>query len=266
MTETSTEQKRVVSRDGTDIGVSITGYGRPLVVSPGALCAARDWQPLAETLVDDLMTYAIDRRGRASSGDNALHTIEREREDIAAVLKLAGPAAVLLGHSYGGLIALEQAVRNPPTALILYEPPIPLDGPIGGEALPEFERAVQEEDLDGALAFGLKKFLRLPESAINDFRRTPVWPVRASMVSTWAREVRAMDTFDADLTRFAGLHSPTLLIIGELSPPWLTETSRQLNLVLPNSRIVEIPREAHDAFLTDPEAMAALIRSFADAL
>ncbi|CAM5743874.1 hypothetical protein SALBM311S_12128 [Streptomyces alboniger] len=81
------------------------------------------------------------------------------------------------------------------------------------------EEAVQAGDLDQALALGLRNFLKFPDEAIEEFRQTPFSrPCRASMTPTWAREMRAMDSFGDDLTRFTTLNIPTLLVIGELSP------------------------------------------------
>jgi pimeloyl-ACP methyl ester carboxylesterase len=260
-TDTRSHQAHVTSADSTRIAVTVTGQGRPLVVSPGALCAAPDWQLLANALAPQMTTY--DRRGHGASGDSGAFSIQREQEDIAAVLDLAGPEAILLGHSYGGLITLGVALARPLAGLILYEPPLPLSGPVGGDALVPFEQAVRDGDLDLALMLGLQHFLKLPEHAIEEFRHAPVWPVRASMTPTWAREIRAMDAFGDDLDRFAMMETPTLLVIGELSPPWLTGTSRELQRAIPNGRIVEIAGHAHDAYLTDPDMMASAILPFA---
>lgn len=262
MTHTQPRQTHVTSADGTKIAVTVTGQGRPLVVSPGALNAAQDWQLLADELAPHLTTFAVDRRGHGASGDAPGHGIEREQEDIAAVLDLAGPEAVLLGHSYGGLVTLGLALQRPPAALVLYEPPVPLHGPVGGDAIAPFERAVEDGDLDRALTLGVRNFLKMPEEAIEEFRHSPVWCVRASMTPTWAREVRAIDTFGDGLDRFARLDTPTLLVVGELSPPALTDTSRRLHDTLPNSRVIEIPGHAHEAYLTAPAAVAEAILSF----
>ena len=262
MTDAQHRQTFVASADGTKIAVAVTGRGRPLVVSPGALNAAQDWQPLADVLAPHLTTYAVDRRGHGSSGDTLDHSIEREQEDIAAVLDLAGPDAILLGHSYGGLVTLGLALRRLPAAFVLYEPPVPLHGPIGGHAIAPFEEAVAKGDLDRALMLGTRNFLQMPEEAIDEFRRSPVWSLRASMTPTWAREVRAIDAFGDDLDRFTGLTTPTLLVTGELSPPVLLDISRRLDEALPNSRLVQIPGHAHEAYLTAPEALAEEILAF----
>jgi pimeloyl-ACP methyl ester carboxylesterase len=265
MTDTGIRQTYVTSADGTKIAVTITGQGRPLVVSPGSLAAAEDWQLLANVLAEQVTTYAVDRRGHGSSADNADFSIEREQEDIAAVLDLAGPDAILLGHSYGGLITLGLALKQPLAGLILYEPPLPLNGPVAGVNLPPYEQAVQSGDLDLALTIGLRHFVKLPAEAVEAFRygAPTLWSARASMTPSWIRELRAIDAFGDDLERFAALDIPTLLVIGELSPLWLTDTSRRLQQALPTSRIVEIPGQAHDAHVIDPEAMAQAILHFA---
>lgn len=262
MTNKRPRQTHVISADGTKIAVTVTGEGRPLVISPGALNAAQDWQLFADTLAPHLTTYTVDRRGHGASGDGPEFSIEREQDDIAAVLDLAGPDAILLGHSYGGLVTLGLALLRPLAGFVLYEPPVPLHGPVGGDAIAPFEQAVAEADLDGALTLGTRNFLRMSEAAIEEFRRSPVWSVRASMTPTWAREVRAIDAFGDDLDRFAAITAPTLLVTGELSPPPLTETSRCLCQVLPHSRIIEIPGHAHEAYLTAPEALAEAILAF----
>jgi pimeloyl-ACP methyl ester carboxylesterase len=252
----------VTSADGTDIAVTVTGQGRPLVVSPGSLESAMFWQLTANVLAPALTTYAVDRRGHGASGDNPSHSIEREQEDIAAVLELAGPDAVLLGHSYGGLVTLGLALSRPPAALILYEPPIPLDGPVGGDAIAAFDGAVAKGDLDEALTIGLRYFVRMPEPVIEGMRQDPVWPVLASMTPTWTREVQAIDQFGHDLDRLSGLDIPVLLITGELSPFWLADVSRRLQRALPSATLVEIPGHAHVAHGTAPEEMAELILAF----
>jgi pimeloyl-ACP methyl ester carboxylesterase len=258
----SSRHLHVTSADGTDISVTVTGQGRPLVVSHGSLESAQFWQVLADALAPTLTTYAVDRRGHGASGDNPAFSIEREQEDISAVLELAGPDAMLLGHSYGGLVTLGVALNQPPAALILYEPPLPLDGPVGGTAIQLYEKALQQHDLDLALTVGLQHFVKMPDAVIDAMRQEPVWPALASMTPTWTREVRAIDDFGADLDRFAALDIPTLLIVGGFSPPWLTENSRRLQRVIPNADLVEIPGHAHVAHNTAPAEMAEAILAF----
>ncbi|MGW3652049.1 alpha/beta fold hydrolase [Streptomyces sp. NBC_00280] len=83
------------------------------------------------------------------------------------------------------------------------------------------------------------------------------------MTPAWVREIRAVDAFGDDLEQFSVLETPTLLVVGQFRPPWLTDMSRRLQQAPPNGRLVEIPGHAHDAYLTDPGAMADAILPFA---
>src|SRR6201999_3129162 len=106
MTRPPVRRQRVTSADGTEIAVTITGAGPPLVVCPGSLATARDWQLVARALAPRMTTYALDRRGHGNSGDAPAYSLDREQDDLAAVIELAGPDVTLLGHSYGGAVAL----------------------------------------------------------------------------------------------------------------------------------------------------------------
>ena len=159
MTEADSLQTFVTSTDGTRISVTVTGRGRPLVLVHGSLSTAADWQRVADSLADHMTTYAIDRRGYGNSGDTARYSVERERDDVAAVLQLAGPDAILFGHSFGGL-----ALNHVPAAAILYEPPFFSPGPVAGEeALAAYDSLLADGDLDEALALGMRAFAKAPE-------------------------------------------------------------------------------------------------------
>lgn len=263
MTGGAVRQHYVTSADGTKISASITGTGPPLVVSPGSLGAAEDWQFVADALAPQLTSYAVNRRGHGASQDSPSFSLEREQEDIAAVLDLAGPDATLLGHSYGAVIALGLALRQPPARLVLYEPPLPLDGPVGGAAIEDYSDAVRDGEYDRALTMGLREFVRMPDDAIAALRQQPIWSRLAAMTPSWTREVRAIDQFGSDLKRFGAISVPVLLIVGEASPPWLTDISRRLALVLPGAELTEIPGQAHDAHIFDAAVMGAKIADFA---
>jgi len=276
MNRAPVRHEQVTSADGTAIAVTVTGDGPPLVVCPGSLATARDWQPVARALGSRLTTYAVDRRGHGRSGDDPAYGLGHEEDDLAAVIELAAaahPARVtLLGHSYGGLIALTLTRRLEGTALeparlVLYEPPLALDRLPGGTALPEFARAVATGDLDRALALGLREFVRMPDEAIAAMRGQPIWTRLTGLVPTWTREIGALDEYCADLAgdlgRFSTLAVPVLLLLGELSPPWLTAASRRLAEFLPDVTVADLPGQAHDAHIFAATVVADQIARFA---
>lgn len=263
MTE-ATKQITLSSADGTDIAVHVTGSGPPLVISHGSVASGRDWQPVADALATRMTTYAVDRRGRGASGDHEPYDIQREQEDIAAVLKVAGPEATLFGHSFGALVALAVALEKAPAQLIVYEPPLPLNGPVGGEALAVCAQAIADGDPERALITGLRQIVGAPDEGIETFRKdAEFWSERVSLAASWIRELTATDAYDGTLDRFAGLGIPTLVIKGSVSPPWLADAATRLHGVVPGAELVEIPGQAHDAHVYEPGTVAEVIADFA---
>ena len=125
-----TQTLTVTSTDGTVITVDRTGQGHPVVCVDGAM-STRSLGPgkmLAPHLADAFTVYTYDRRGRGDSGDAPYYEVQREIEDLAAVIAAAGGAAMVFGHSSGCVLALEAARAGLPiTHLALYEPPFVID-------------------------------------------------------------------------------------------------------------------------------------------
>lgn len=122
-------QEMVTSKDGAPIAYWRSGEGPPLVLVHGTASDHSRWGPVLPAFEQRYTVYAIDRRGRGGSGDSENFAIEREFEDVAAVVDSLGESVNLLGHSYGGLCALEAALlsRNF-RALALYEPSFEMVG------------------------------------------------------------------------------------------------------------------------------------------
>jgi pimeloyl-ACP methyl ester carboxylesterase len=254
----------VVSADGTCIAYRRLGTGPVLVFVHGSVSTHTDWMRVAKLLAPHYTCYTIDRRGRAHSGPgHSSYSLEREYEDIAAVIAQTGPVAALIGHSYGAICTLGAALRNPVPRLVVYEPPLPTGGPIAGEFLEPYKRAIAAGDLDTALEIGFRHFTRISDQAIASLRATKAWPRLRTLAHTWIRELEAMDTLDPTVDRYAALTCPILMLEGSLSDEHpLRDASRALAKVLPSARVETIDGQGHVAIRNAPETVARLIASF----
>ncbi|MEO5952494.1 MAG: alpha/beta hydrolase, partial [Chloroflexia bacterium] len=160
----------VVSRDGARISYFSIGEGPGVVVIPGALSMAEDYMGFARALGERYSVHIIERRGRGlSSAQGDDYGMDKEREDVLALREKTG-AGFLVGHSFGGLIALEAARNNRSLAKIaVYEPGVSINGSISMQWMPAYKRKLAEKkDLDAFVEFSLGTG---PERA----RRTPHW-------------------------------------------------------------------------------------------
>jgi pimeloyl-ACP methyl ester carboxylesterase len=145
----------VVSADGTTIAYRTAGKGPAVLVAPGALAVATDFDALARELAHHLTVHTIERRGRGESGPQGDdYSIERECEDLAA-LQAATGATFLFGHSFGGLIALEAARANKAFGKVaVYEPGVSVDGSINTSWAPACgAQLARGQQLDAFITF-----------------------------------------------------------------------------------------------------------------
>ena len=257
--------EKVTSQDGTSIAFHHSGAGSPLILVHGTGSASTRWAHIFPPLEEHFNVYAVDRRGRGGSGDSHTYAIEREFEDIAAVINALGEPADLLGHSFGGFCALEAALLTPNLRkLILYETPLHLPGAaLDPEGLIDSLQALlQAGDRDGALIMFYREVANMPPHEIEQLRSTPVWPVRMAAAHTLLREMRAFDRYTFDASRFKNLHIPTLLLLGGESPQFFQDTTEALDKALPNSEIVVLPGQKHIAMDTAPDLFVYEVLTF----
>jgi hypothetical protein len=164
------------SADGTEIGYFRRGAGPALVITHGSVSTCEQWIPATEHLAEHFTCFVHDRRARGRSGDAAAYELATEVADIAALMAVAGPGAHLLGHSYGALCTLAYAEHEAlGGTLILFEPPLAVDGPVAGERLAGYRELVESGDLDAAFEYALVNFVRVPPVAVPEIRKTPLW-------------------------------------------------------------------------------------------
>jgi pimeloyl-ACP methyl ester carboxylesterase len=262
------EVATVSSRDGTPIAYQRSGEGPPLALVHGTTADHSRWTPVLSAFERRFTVCTVDRRGRGGSGDpDEEYAIEREFEDVAAVVGSFGEPAFLLGHSYGALCALEAALLTPSVRkLVLYEPPIDVtDEKINPPGLIErLEALLKAGDRDGVVTTMLREAAGVPPEVVEYMRSLPAWQARVSAAHTIPRELRAQEAYRFDLERFESLEVPTLLLVGGDSPSAFEKAVKAVSEVLPNSRIVVMPGQGHVAMDTATDLFTTEVLRFLD--
>lgn len=251
------------SRDGTRIGYERSGRGSPLVLVHGTSGDRTRWAPILPALEARFSVYAIDRRGRGLSGDGAAYALDREFEDVAAVVDSIGGPVDVLGHSYGALCALEAALLSPHVRrLVLYEPPMQTGEPTYPEGMRErLEAMLQRSEREQALITFFREVVEMSEPELKAMQAAPSWAARVAAAHTIPREFDDAD-YVLDPGRFAGLAIPALLLAGSESPRFLRTATARVRAALPNSRIETMEGQAHVANTTAPELFSRLVLDF----
>lgn len=250
------------SKDGTRIGWARSGEGPPLVLVHGTTADRTRWTPVLPALAEHFTIYAVDRRGRGASGDTASYAIEREYEDLAAVIDTIGRPVNLLGHSYGARCALGAVLLTPHVdRLILYEPALT------GDVYPRgfFERL--QADLDAGhredvLTAFFREIVRVPPHELAMLRSSPAWQGRIQAAQTIVRETRATKQYKFEPERYVDFTTPTLLLLGGDSPPPFKAAMDEVQAALASSRIAVLPGQRHAAMDTAPQLFTSEVIRF----
>jgi pimeloyl-ACP methyl ester carboxylesterase len=256
---------KIQSKDGTQIGCQRSGSGPPLVLIHGASADLTRWAPILPALEMHFTVYAMDRRGRGGSGDAESYAIQREFEDVAALIDSVaeGGKVDVLGHSFGGLCAFEAALLTSNIRqLVLYEPASPgfQEPP---DTIARMRQQLEAGDRDGLLSTFLLGAAGLTPAELELMRSVPAWQGRVAAAHTILRELdglAALPPFDAE--RFRRLETPTLLLLGGDSVAVYRETIEQIHSMLPNSQIVVMPGQQHIAMNTAPELFLREVLGF----
>ena len=257
--------EKVNSPDGTPIAYFRSGTGPPLIVVHGSGAANAAAWTAYPALKEQFSVVVVDRRGRGESGDHSAYTIQREFEDIAAVAGVMGEPADLLGHSFGGLCALEAALLTSNIRkLILYEPAMPFPGqPIyPAEVIERMQSRLDVSDREGVLTILYREVAKMSPNEFEQFRSSPAWPARVASAHTVTREARAEEGYIFDALRFKDLHTPTLLLTGSDSPPFLKQATQALAAALPVCHTVVMPGQEHIAMYTAPDVFVREVVDF----
>jgi pimeloyl-ACP methyl ester carboxylesterase len=255
----------VRSADGTSLAVWVDGDGPSLVMVHGSIADHTTFDPFVDVLRDDLTTFSMDRRGFGASGDAAGYSIERDFEDVAAVVDAVaartGRPVALWGHSYGANCAMGGAALTTNVHhLVLYEPSMGLTYPPG--SIEAIEDAVAAGDMDAAIVAVLIGILEMTEDEIDAMRSSPLWQARLAAAPTVPRECRVEDGWVYQPGQFDGITAPTLLLAGSESLPALTKATHEAAAAISDAHIRVLEGHAHFAHKTDPAMVSAIIRRY----
>ena len=267
----------VTSKDGTRIGYGRSGTGPVLVLCSGALSERADLAPLAALLSARFTVLNHDRRGRGESGDTPPYAVEREVEDIAALLDSAVPAggkAFVFGHSSGAVLALEAASRLPDriAKVLLFEPPFVVDDSrprVPADFVARVTELVATGRRGDAVAYFMSDAVGLPAELVERMREMPMWPGLESRAHTLAYDGTLMGDTQAGkplpTTRWAAAVMPALVLSGGASEPWLRAAAEATAELLPGAEHRVLEGLDHSAAVMAPEVLApVLVEFFAD--
>jgi pimeloyl-ACP methyl ester carboxylesterase len=261
--------KTVTSTDGTRIAYDKQGSGPAVVLVDGAF-GNRGFgaNKLAEQLASDFTVYTYDRRGRNESGDTAPYAIEREVEDIAAIVDAAGGSASLYGISSGAALALEAAARlgGRVVRVAAYEPPYVVDDsrtPLAPDFRARVEAAVAEDRRGDVVKLFMREAVLAPRWMVALIRVSPAWPKLKAVAHTLPYDLTIMADGQTgaalDPARFARVTGPVLVADGGKSPDWMRNAARNLAEVLPNATHRTLPGQTH---MVKPKVLAPVLKEF----
>jgi len=253
----------VTSADGTRIAYDRVGSG-PAVILVAAAMQFRAFDPgtaeMAHLLAEHGYTVInYDRRGRGESTDTHPFEVDREVEDIAALIDEVGGEAALFGSSSGGALALWAAAAGiGVTKLALWEVPLDLDDD-GSENLRGLQQRVEADDRDGTVAFFMRN---MPPEWLAGARTSPAWPTLLEISPTLVYDAAVLERAQSG-TPFAmqweTVTMPTLVMYGQQTLPLFPTASRAIVDALPDARVLQIEAANHG---WAPEVMAAVLAEF----
>lgn len=257
----------VHSKDGTSIAFDRSGDGPPIVLVLGALNDRSAAAPLTAALAPRFTVYAYDRRGRGTSADTPPYAVDREVEDIHALIVEAGGSAFVFGHSSGAVLALEAAARGLAiTKLALYEPPFIIDDsrpPLPEDYVAQLEELMSSGRRGDAVAFFMTKGVGLPVEVVDQMRNAPMWPAMEELAHTLAYDgiimVETMSGTALPTEWTTSVTVPTLVMDGRESPAWQRHAVQALADILPHAQRRSLEGQDHGAA---PEVLAPLLVEF----
>ncbi|MGY1603479.1 alpha/beta fold hydrolase [Geodermatophilus sp. SYSU D00815] len=260
--------QKTTSADGTTIAYEAWGEGPPVVVVGGAFNDRGTWAALAEALAGEGLTgVTYDRRGRGDSGDTEPYALEREFEDLAAVVEAVSPDAPVHAHgvSSGGALLLRAVAAGARVARVsVLEPPYRIDGapPAPPDYLGTLQGYVDRGDRSGLVEYFQTQVVGLPAELVASFKGTPMWQGLEAMAPTLRYDAHALggDDHALPVDVLARVAVPVLGVTSEgTAVPWMSRTVEEVAAAVPDGRWVRLPGGFHEV---PPDVLAPALADF----
>ena len=255
------------SRDGTTIGYDAYGEGPALILVDGALAvhSSGSGLELAKLLAPHFTVCGFDRRGRGQSGDTLPYAVDREIDDIEALIDRAGGPAFLYGHSSGGPLAMRAAIRlgGKVAKIALYEPPYNND-PAAQQSWSQYLRQLAEALAEGRRGDAVALFMRFvgtPAEQVEGMRRAPFWPGMEAVAPTLAYDHAAIlgEPWSVPIELAARVPVPALVLAGDASLPFMPDTARVLSRAIPQGQLRILAGQTHEV---NPGVLAPVLAEY----
>ncbi|TXS49929.1 alpha/beta fold hydrolase [Streptomyces sp. t39] len=258
---------KVFSADGTAIAYERQGAGPAVVLVGGAFMTRGDSAALAGLLAEHFTVFTYDRRGRGDSGDSPEYDVQREVEDLDALIERAGGEARVFGMSSGAVLALEAVARGSAVSrLALYEPPFVTDSsrpPLPHDYVAHLTDLVRQGAYGDAAAYFMTAAVGVPAEAVAGMRQAPFWSGMEATANTLPYDGRIMgDTMSGrplPADRWRSVTVPVLVGSGDAGPPHMLTGARELAALADNFTLHVFPGQEHTIA---PELLAPVLAGF----
>lgn len=258
--------RTALSADGTKIAFDQAGQGPPVILVVGAFNDRSTGAPLGKALESQLTVLNYDRRGRGASGDTQPYAIEREVEDLDALIREAGGAARVFGYSSGAILALEAAASGLNiTKLALYDAPIMVGDDVPRppkDMADQLAKLVASGRRGDAVELFQTRLVGIPEPVVAQMRHAPFRPALEAIAHTLVYDATLVGDLTLHTARLRSIKAPTLVAYGGESPVFMGDAAKALAEALPDGRVSALAGQNHDIV---PTALApVLLEFFAD--
>lgn len=256
---------KITSADGTRIAVDRLGAGPAVILMSGGPVDRSSTAGLAELLAADFTVYNYDRRGRGDSGDTTPYAVDREYEDIAALIGAAGGSAMVYGTSGGGILALEAAARGLAiTKLVMWEPPFIVPGtrpPVPADYQARLRDLLAQNRRGDMVELFLTVAAGIPAEFVAQIRQSPFWAGQEAVAHALIYDAMIVKDFTVPTTRLATVKVPTVVVDGG-TVDWLTRSADAVADALPVATRRTLAGQPHN--VDDAAIAPAIVEHFAE--